>query len=165
MKQWSFHSQLFFLTQNFKAHLEIDQFQNFCIKDRTIYEDSEVFAANLFKQGFMSQRDYVCYQDIYQAMISTLKYPDLIIYLKASPAVLSDRIQKRERSFEKKINETYLLQINLAYDEWIKKTSAKTNVLTVDTDHFNVFDDCEKLEQIYQSIEKFMKELNVISRK
>lgn len=157
MERWSFHSQLFFLTQNFKSHLEIDQYQNFCIKDRTIYEDSEVFAANLYKQGLMSQRDFACYQDIYQAMISTLKYPDLIVYLKGSPAVLMERIKKRERTFEQKINETYLSQINLAYDEWIKKMSEKTSVLILDTEHFNIFDDFDKLEQIYQSIEKNIK--------
>lgn len=159
MEQWSFHSQLFFLIQNFKAHLEIDQFQSFCIKDRTIYEDSEVFAANLFKQGYMSQRDYACYQDIYHTMISTLKYPDLIVYLKASPTTLINRIQKRERSFERKISEDYLIQINRGYDEWIKRMSDKTNVFTVDTDNFNVFEDLEKLRQIYQKIEEFIKKI------
>ncbi len=164
MERWSFHSQLFFLAQNFKAHLEIDQFQGMCIKDRTIYEDSEVFATNLFKQGLMNQRDFACYQDIYQTMISALKYPDLIIYLKASPSVLIRRIQKRERTFEQKINEKYLQQINLTYHEWIKKVSDKTNILTVDTDHFNIFKDHDKLEQIYESIEKVMKRLNAGSQ-
>ena len=63
MKRWSFHSQIYFLTQRFKAHLEIQKSRTTCIQDRTIFEDGEIFAQNLHLQKYMSPRDYQSYRD------------------------------------------------------------------------------------------------------
>jgi len=153
MKRWSFHSQIFFLSQNFKAHLAIQQSSSSCLKDRSIYEDSEVFAANLHKRGLMSDRDYECYTDIYQTMLAALQYPDLFIYLRASVPTLCQRIRQRNRHFEKNITPNYLRQINNGYEKFISRMQNHTNVLIVQTDQFNIFEDNEKLEQIYHKIE------------
>lgn len=152
MSKWAFHSQLFFLLQNFKAHQEIQKLQVSCIKDRTIYEDSEVFATNLFQQGFMTERDYHCYRELYTTLITLLPYPNLIIYLRASTPVLMQRIQERNRNFEQHLNPEYLNRLNQAYDEWAQRMQQHTQTLIVETDDFNVFHDQITLTRLFEIV-------------
>jgi deoxyadenosine/deoxycytidine kinase len=141
MQKWSFHSQLFFLTKNFSNHLEIQHSPNSCIQDRTIYEDSEIFAANLYQQGSMSRRDYQTYAALYTEMLKVIKYPTLIIYLQASTPNLIERIHSRNRDFEKNITQEYLRQLNSLYETWIEKVKTKTEVVTIDTNQMNLLTD------------------------
>ena len=137
MQRWSFHSQIFFLTQRFKAHHEIQLSKTTCIQDRTIYEDGEVFAWNLFINKIMPEKDYLNYKDLYETIISSLRYPDLIIYLKASIWTLISRIRSRGRDYERVINKEYLAQLNQAYDSWVTRHSRQHRVLIVNTDNLD----------------------------
>lgn len=152
MRKWSFHSQIFFLTKNFSNHLEIQHSPKSCIQDRTIYEDSEIFAANLYQQGLMSQRDYQTYTNLYTEMLQVLKYPDIVIYLQASTSNLIDRIRSRNRAFEKKISEHYLEQLNGLYDEWIEKIKTKTSVMTIETDQVNFLTDQQACQNFFEKL-------------
>ena len=153
MKRWAFQSQIFFLTQRFNSHLEIQARNQDCVLDRTIYEDSEIFARNLFNQELMSKRDFQSYYDLYETMLKVIRYPDLLIYLKAPVAGLLERIQMRNRDCERSIPETYLAELNTAYDAWIKKMEPITKVIIIDTDDFNFFQDRDKTGNILKSIE------------
>jgi len=115
--------------------------------------DSEIFADNLYRRGLMSKRDFDCYHDVYEAMNGILRYPDLLIYLRASIGVLLNRIQKRGRVCEKRIDKEYLLQLNMAYDRWAKKMQQFTQVIIIDTDELDIFKRNKKLQEIMQSIE------------
>lgn len=152
MRRWSFHSQIFFLTQRFKAHLEIQQSKKTCIQDRSIFEDAEIFAYNLFQQQLMMKRDYDNYQDLYRAMLESLRFPDLVIYLRASTWTLISRIRKRGRDYEQKINKEYLAQLNILYDKWIYRYAKKHRVLIVDTDDFDIEYDTQRLNEILKEI-------------
>jgi len=155
MHRWSFHSQVFFLTQRFKSHLEIQQTLVPCVQDRSIYEDAEVFAQNLFERGLMNPRDYQCYRDLYEAMLTSLCYPDLIVYLKASPWTLLSRIRKREREIEKDIDREYLLQLNLAYERWIRRISEHSPIIALDTDQHDLLQDKGWLQKVLNQIDRF----------
>ena len=152
MERWSFHSQIFFLTHRYKSHLEIQKSSLTCIQDRTIFEDGEIFAYNLHLQNYMSSLDYQSYRELYQAMLDSLRFPDLIIYLRASTWTLISRIRKRGRDFEKDIDKEYLAQLNLLYDKWIEQYSKNHRVLVVDTDNFDIDQDKERLDKILQEI-------------
>jgi len=152
MKKWSFHSQIFFLIHNFRTHFQIQNSEEPSVQDRTIYEDSEIFAVNLFHQGLMSHRDYQCYQALYSALLPLLRYPDLIIYLRASVETLLTRIQRRRRHFEQPISSTYLQQLNQAYDVWATTMKNNTQLFTIETDSFDPFSDKATLEMIFQNI-------------
>ena len=95
--------QLYFLTNRLRSHLDLLNYPESVIQDRTIYEDAQIFAKNLYVQGNMSERDYKSYQDIYLLLTDLLAPPDLIIYLKASVDTLQKRIALRGRDFESKI--------------------------------------------------------------
>lgn len=154
MPRWAFQSQIFFLKERLKDHLQIQASQNSCVQDRTIYEDAEIFARNLFERQLMLPRDYQCYQDLYQSIVAMLTPPDLFVYLRASIWTLTSRIDQRGRDYEKGIDREYLQQLNIAYDRWAKRTAEKHAILVVDTDNYDMHRDREWLESILEVIEK-----------
>jgi len=119
MRRWSFHLQMFFLTKRFRHQQEIASIGSGVIQDRTIYEDAEVFAKNLFLQGKMEERDYRTYASHFDLMTSFLKVPDLLVYLKCDVDTLVTRIQKRGRDYEQRIPREYLEQLNEHYNSWL----------------------------------------------
>lgn len=148
MKRWAFHSQLFFLKERMKDHLRIQQSGQICVQDRTIYEDAEIFARNLFERGMMEARDFACYTDIYQAIALALRPPDVIVYLRASIWTLISRIRHRGRDYEQNIDKEYLAQLNIAYDHWAKRMAQQHNVITIETDTIDVHRQQRALEEM-----------------
>lgn len=133
MQRWSFHSQVFFLGKRLEHHHQLLLHPGSVVQDRTVYEDAEIFARNLFDRGQMSNRDYDAYRRLYEAISAFLPPPDLIIYLQASVEHLLAHITKRGREFERKISPDYLSQLNGLYDSWIGRWTA-CPVLTIPTD-------------------------------
>lgn len=119
MMRWSFHLQIYFLANRFKSHKQIVEGDSSVIQDRSIYEDAEIFARNLYDIGKMNQRDYENYVSLFHVMMEYLKPPDLMIYLKASVDTLMRQIARRGRSFEQGIQRSYLEQLNKLYEDWI----------------------------------------------
>ena len=119
MHRWSFHLQIYFLANRFKCHKLIVESSESVIQDRSIYEDAEIFAKNLFDIGKMEPRDYENYVSLFHVMMEYLKPPDLMIYLKASVETLLRQIARRGRSFELGIQRDYLEQLNRLYTDWI----------------------------------------------
>src|SRR5205085_7497317 len=103
MNRWSFHSQVFFLGKRLEHHHQLLQHPGSVVQDRTVYEDAEIFARNLFEQGNMADRDYDAYKRLYEAVSAFLPPPDLIIYLQGSVDTLIGRIGQRGREFEQNI--------------------------------------------------------------
>ena len=133
MQRWSFHLQIYFLGERFRAQVEIGKSPLPFIQDRTIYEDAEIFAKTLFEQGSMTQVDYDNYVALFHCMVGFLRPPDLIVYLKADPATLMSRIAKRGRDSEKSIGIDYIQRLNDAYDDWMTRAADQCEVLTIDT--------------------------------
>ncbi len=119
MERWSFHSQIYFLSRRLRHHWQLLQHANSVIQDRTVYEDAEIFARNLYRQDLMDERDYASYRELYQVVTTVLPPPDLIVYLRASIPTFRERIQRRGRSYEQNIETAYLEQLNELYEEWI----------------------------------------------
>lgn len=133
MRQWSFHSQVFYLGKRLEHHRLLVDHPGSVVQDRTVYEDAEIFACNLYRQGYMSERDYDAYRRLYSAVSSFLPPPDLIIYLRAGVDKLLEHIDHRGRDYERGIAPSYLQQLNSLYDEWIDHWTASP-VLTVEID-------------------------------
>jgi deoxyadenosine/deoxycytidine kinase len=124
MRRWSFHSQVFFLGKRLEHHRQLLDHPGSVVQDRTVYEDAEVFARNLYEQGRMSDRDYDAYRRLYQAISAFLPPPDLIIYLQASVDTLVRHIEQRGRDYEQRISPDYIAQLNTLYDHWIEDWTA-----------------------------------------
>lgn len=136
MRAWSFHSQIFFLTRRLHAHRQLLDHPTSAVQDRSVYEDAEVFAHNLYRQGLFDERDYRSYRDLYQVLVDFLPPPDLVVYLRASVATLVGRIRQRGRDYERTITPEYLEQLNLLYEDWIAHFSL-CPVLGVPADDLN----------------------------
>ena len=134
MRRWSFHLQIYFLSERFKAQAEIGKSELPFIQDRTIYEDAEIFAKTLHAQGAMTEVDYRNYRALFEIMVGYLRKPDLVIYLKASPDVLLERIERRGRASEKSIGRDYIVSLNEAYDDWMARVRGDLEVIEIDTD-------------------------------
>lgn len=153
MSRWAFHSQLFFLKERLKDHLRIQASNNtICVQDRTIYEDAEIFAQNLFDRGLMLERDFACYLDLYRSISQALQPPAVFVYLRASIWTLISRIRRRGRDYEQNIDKEYLAQLNIAYDHWAKRAAAHHRVLVIETDQHDILKEKEWSEGVLQDI-------------
>lgn len=151
MRRWSFHSQVFFLAQRVAQHKALLERGEAVVLDRSVYEDAEIFACNLYHRGDMSERDWRTYEGLYRTMSSLLRPPDLIVYLRASVPTLLDRIHKRGRDYEAGISSDYLSALNALYDEWAAHFAASP-ILTVQTDALNFPARAEDLEAVIAQI-------------
>ena len=136
MPAWSFHSQVYFLALRLRVHLQIIGHATSVILDRSVYEDFEIFAYNLFLQGVLSDRDHNTYRELYRSLIEFLPPPDLLIYLRASSDTLLKRIAFRGRDYERSISSDYLGGLNNLYERWIS-TFNLCPVLTVPADQLD----------------------------
>lgn len=132
MKRWSFNLQVYFLNKRFKDVVDISKSDEVIIQDRTIYEDARIFAPNLHAMGLMSTRDFENYSDLFDLMMSLVKAPDLMIYLRSTIPNLVSQIQKRGREYEKSIRIDYLTGLNKRYEDWIKDYKGRLLIINVD---------------------------------
>ena len=151
MSRWSFNLQIYFLNKRFKDVVEISKTDDVIIQDRTIYEDARIFAPNLHDMGLMSSRDFETYSDLFDLMMSLVKMPDLLIYLKSSIPNLVSQIQKRGREYEKTIRIDYLTGLNNKYENWIK--DYKGHLLVIDADRYKFGNKEEDFEAVTSMID------------
>jgi deoxyadenosine/deoxycytidine kinase len=153
MKRWAFHSQVFFLTYRARAHRALMDVPRPVVQDRSFYEDAEVFARALHRQGAMSDRDWDTYRGLYRTLTSLLAPPDLVVYLRASVPTLQRRIAQRARGFEASISDAYLDSLNALYEEWIGGfTLAPTFI--VPSDRLDFVKDSKDLAAILSTVQE-----------
>ena len=132
IERWSYNLETYFLTQRFQDVLEIAKSDEVIIQDRTIFEGVYIFVANNKAMGNLSDRDFDTYMHLFNLMMSMVKKPDLLIYLKSSVPHLVSQIQKRGREYEKSISIEYLNNLNERYDEWIAGYDGQVLVIEAD---------------------------------
>jgi len=165
MPAWSFQSQIFFLTHRLRIHNELLHVSGSVIQDRSIYEDAEVFARNLYVQGNMAERDYETYRSLYITLAETLPPPDMVIYLRASVPTLMKRIALRNRDYERSIAPAYLDNLNTLYENWIQHFTL-CPILTVPADDLDFVEHPRHLDLIAAKVnEKLMGKEEVIFNK
>lgn len=151
MQRWSFHSQIFFLSRRLRHHHQLLLRPDSVVQDRTVYEDAEVFARNLHRQGLMSERDRRSYEELYDVLSALLPPPDLVVYLRASVPTLMARIARRGRKFEQEISPEYLEQLNALYEEWVARF-ALCPVLTISSDSLDFVRNSHHLDLIVDKV-------------
>lgn len=156
MKRWSFQLQVYFLAHRFNTHKKIINSKISVIQDRSIYEDVEIFARNLYLMGRMERRDYNNYHSLFYEMTSYLQPPDLIVYLKADINTLMKQIRARGREFEKSIERKYLMRLNKSYGQWTRNYN-EGPILVIETDKLDFVHNPEHFEFIFNKIKSKLK--------
>lgn len=151
MNRWAFNLQIYFLNKRFKEVVEIANSTETIIQDRTIFEDARIFAPNLHDQGFMSDRDFQNYSDLFDLMMSLVKLPQLMIYIRSSIPTLVKHIEKRGRTFEKSIRIDYLTGLQERYENWIK--NYKGELIIIDGDNISFEDTPEDFRKVTDMID------------
>lgn len=147
MQRWSFHSQVFFLSRRLRHYPALLAHPTSVIQDRSVYEDAEIFARNLFRQGAMSDADWSTYYSLYEVLTTILRPPNLVVYLQASVPTLMQRIALRGRAFEQGIQPEYIEQLNALYQDWVDRFNL-CPVLTIDTDNLDFVHNSAHLDQM-----------------
>ncbi len=151
MREWSFHLQVFFLGHRAEQYLRAANDTRSAILDRSIYEDSYIFARALHHLDNLNERDYQSYRRLFNLITKSLPRPDLLIYLKAPVDVLMERIEKRARGMETGITAEYLSLLDSFYDEWLNHFDL-CPVLTIRTDDLDYVNQPEALEIVTERI-------------
>jgi len=155
MKQWAFHSQLYFLANKFRIHQELDQMPGVVVLDRTIFEDAEIFATALKQMRVLSGRDWDTYWDFYQIILNAIRPPDLLIYLRCSMRTIRKRIRMRGRAMEQDIPLSYLKRLEGLYEQWVANYSMG-EVLILDSGKLNYINDMVDCLDVMQRVEALL---------
>lgn len=155
MRRWSFHSQLYFLSNKFRLHQELDQAPGVVVLDRTIFEDAEIFATALRDMRRMDKRDWETYWGFYQTILKTIRPPDLMIYLRCSIPSLRKRIRLRGRKMEQDVPLSYLKRLDRLYENWIANYDMG-EVLILETDKLDYINDLIHRLDVMERIEEML---------
>ncbi|WP_077196595.1 deoxynucleoside kinase [Prevotella ihumii] len=152
MNRWAFNLQIYFLNKRFRDVVAISRSEDTIIQDRTIFEDARIFAPNLHDMGLMSDRDFDNYTHLFDLMLSLVKLPDLLIYIRSSVPHLIDHIQQRGREYEQTMRIDYLRGLNERYEEWIKSYDGQ--LMIVDGDNTDFAKNPQDLQRITDMIDE-----------
>ena len=152
MERWSFNLQIYFLNKRFRDIVEISKSDDVIVQDRTIYEDACIFAPNLHDMGLMSSRDFDNYQELFELMISLVRPPDLLIYLRSSIPNIVNNIHKRGREYENSIRIDYLTGLHERYEKWISEYK-DGKLLIVDVDRLRFGENVDDFNTVTDMID------------
>ena len=150
--RWSFNLEVYFLKERFRDLIDISKSEKTIIQDRTIYEGVYVFMQNNRAMGHLTERDFETYMELFEQMMTVVRQPDLMIYLKASVPHLVGNIQKRGREYEQSIKLEYLENLNQRYDDFIYN-KYKGRVMTIQKDELDFLHQPKDLAKIIDRID------------
>jgi deoxyadenosine/deoxycytidine kinase len=157
MKRWAFQSQVYFLSGKFRIHQELEKARSktTVVQDRSIYEDAEIFAYNLYRSRKMAKRDFETYQALYQNIANSIKPPDLMIYLKATLRTVRKRIKLRGRPEEQSVPLSYIRRLNTLYEEWFERYDLSPTLI-LETDRMDYVTDLVDRIDLLDRIERYL---------
>ncbi|WP_121641131.1 deoxynucleoside kinase [Virgibacillus sp. Bac330] len=158
-ERWSFHLQIYFLAERFKEQKKIFEYGGGFIQDRSIYEDTGIFAKMHYDNGTMSKTDYETYTNLFEAMVMTpyFPHPDLLIYLEGSFEAIIDRIHERGREMEKNTDVSYWKELYYRYQEWINNFNA-CPILRIDIADYDLMKKENSIEPVLERVGHFIQQ-------
>ncbi|PLS14625.1 deoxynucleoside kinase [Bacillus sp. M6-12] len=164
-ERWSFHLQIYFLAERFKEQKRIFEYGGGFIQDRSIYEDTGIFARMHYEKGTMSEVDYETYRSLFDAMVMTpyFPHPDLLIYLEGSLDDIIDRIKERGRPMEQQTPIEYWEEMHHRYENWINQFNA-CPVLRLNINDYDLVNNEACVEQIVERVGHFIKKTRELTK-
>lgn len=132
-QRFAFQTQIFFLLSRYRQQREIGR-----IVQRQPLISDYIFAKDrLFAHLNLHGDELETYERLHSALAERIVVPDLVLYLRASPEVLMERIATRDRPYERSMSRSYIIDLARAYEEFFA-AYRDTRLLIIDTDHLNV---------------------------
>lgn len=158
-EKWSFHLQIYFLAERFKEQKRIFEYGGGFIQDRSIYEDTGIFAKMHYDKGTMTPTDYETYTNLFDAMVMTpyFPHPDLLIYIEGPVEDIIGRIAERGRPMEQQTDRAYWLEMHERYERWIDSFNV-CPVLRLNINDYDLMKDPDTVEHIVARIAHFLEQ-------
>ncbi|WP_077623796.1 deoxynucleoside kinase [Sediminibacillus massiliensis] len=158
-ERWSFHLQIYFLAERFKEQKRIFEYGGGFIQDRSIYEDTGIFAKMHYDEGTMSKVDYETYKSLFDAMVMTpyFPHPDLLIYLEGSFDDVIGRIKERGRPMEQQTPLDYWEEMYKRYDQWINNFNS-CPILRINIADYDLLNNENSIEPVLEKIGHFIQQ-------
>ncbi len=131
--RYAFQTQLFFLLSRY--HHQKNEVPA-ALATGSLVSDYIFAKDRLFAELNLSGDELALYENVHHALAEQIRVPDLVVYLRAEPAVLMSRIAYRDRPYERNMDPAYIAQLAEAYDRFFARYDASV-VLTVDTSRIN----------------------------
>ena len=163
--RWSFHLQVYFLAERFKEQKRIFEYGGGFIQDRSIYEDTGIFAKMHYEKGTMNKVDYETYTSLFEAMVMTpyFPHPDLLIYLEGSLDDILSRIQERGRPMEQQTPIEYWTEMHRRYENWINNFNT-CPILRLNINDYDILNSEESIEPIVERISHFLRQTQLLKK-
>ncbi|PXW89831.1 deoxyadenosine/deoxycytidine kinase [Streptohalobacillus salinus] len=156
-ERWSFHLQVYFLAERFKEQKRIFEYGGGFIQDRSIYEDTGIFAKMHHEKGTMTPTDYETYRNLFDAMVMTpyFPHPHLLVYLEGTLDDVVDRIKERGRPMEQETPIAYWEEMHGRYENWINSFNS-CPILRININDYDLVDENTSIEPILEKIGHFI---------
>ncbi len=163
--KWSFHLQIYFLAERFKEQKRIFEYGGGFIQDRSIYEDTGIFAKMHKEKGTMDPIDYETYTNLFEAMVMTpyFPHPTLLVYLEGSLDDIVSRVQERGRPMEQQTPISYWEEMHGRYDKWINSFNT-CPVLRIDINDYDLIKNPQEVETIVGRIGHMLEQTSFLRK-
>ena len=147
-ERYAFQTQIFFLLTRYKQQQELfqaDLFHRFLLTDY-IFEKDKIFAyLNL------QDEELKLYETLVASIERNIPTPDLVVYLQSSVDRLMRNIRSRARSYEAGISETYIRDLNEAYNYFFFRYKT-TPLLIVNSTGIDFVNNVSEYEDLVREI-------------
>jgi deoxyguanosine kinase len=146
-ERFAFQTQIFFLLSRYRQQREARRTvqQHSLISDYTFAKD------RLFAHLNLDGDELEMYERLHRALAERIVTPGLVLYLRASPQVLMERIATRDRPYERNMSARYIASLAGAYEEFFAGYH-DSRLLTVDTDRLDVVRNPADLRSVCERI-------------
>jgi deoxyguanosine kinase len=148
--RYGFQTQMFFLLSRYQQQRrgvpQILESNSCLISDYTFSKDA------LFARINISGDELEMYDRIHEALSEKIPLPDLIVYLRATPETLMQRIALRDRTYERQMERSYIEELSTAYDDHFLQRVQNVPVLVVPADRLDYVRSSEDLAWVENEI-------------
>ncbi len=148
--RYAFQTQIFFLLSRY--HQQRRNLPSLLAEGKSVISDYTFDKDALFARINLKGDELVVYNQVHEALAEKVPTPDLIVYLRAEPPVLMQRIASRDRTYERQMEQAYIEELHNAYDEYFQKHIQTMPVLTVDTNSLDYVRNPEDLKCVENKI-------------
>jgi len=149
-ERYAFQTQIFFLLSRY--HQQRRTIHEIVGTGKNLFADYTFAKDALFASINLQGDELDMYHKVHEALAEKIQKPDLLVYLQADTDTLMQRIALRDRPYERKMERTYIDELNHAYEDFFSKPFDHTPVLTIDTNDLNIVQNPEHLKDVENRI-------------
>ena len=147
-ERYAFQAQIFFLLSRYQQQREIlqgDLFTEYFLGDYVFSRDT------IFARMTLSEDELGLYSTIYNALVEQIPKPDLVVYLRAQPDTLIERVRMRGKDYEAAMQVDYLRELCGIYEEFFEHYD-ETPLLVIDTDDLDYRNNPDQLTRVCDQV-------------